>query len=65
MTPGPAVSKTVEALARAKRAMKIEPFHFVPTGWLQRSLSALRNHKTVETGGAGMILDLPAPAEFQ
>jgi three-Cys-motif partner protein len=34
---------TVEALARAKTGMKIELFYFVPTGWLQRSLSALRN----------------------
>jgi three-Cys-motif partner protein len=36
---------TVEALARAKSGMKIELFYFVPTGWLQRSLSALRNHQ--------------------
>jgi three-Cys-motif partner protein len=36
---------TVEALASAKKpsGMKIEQFYFVPTGWLQRSLSALKN----------------------
>jgi three-Cys-motif partner protein len=38
---------TVEALSSAKKGMKIELFYFVPTGWLQRSLSALRNRKTV------------------
>jgi three-Cys-motif partner protein len=35
---------TVQALAKAKSGMKIEQFYFVPTGWLQRSLSALKNH---------------------
>jgi three-Cys-motif partner protein len=34
---------TVETLARAKAGMKIELFYFVPTGWLQRALSALEN----------------------
>jgi len=37
---------TVEALARAKKNMKIELFYFVATGWLQRSLSALKNKET-------------------
>jgi len=39
---------TVEALAKAKSGMKIEQFYFVPTGWLQRSLSALENKSIVK-----------------
>lgn len=35
--------KTVEALARAKtQGLKIEQFYFVPTGWLRRSIAALK-----------------------
>lgn len=34
---------TVEALARAKTSEKIELMYFVPTGWLQRAISGLKD----------------------
>jgi three-Cys-motif partner protein len=39
---------TVQALARAKTTgMKIELFYFVPTGWLKRSIAAVKDKETV------------------
>jgi three-Cys-motif partner protein len=38
---------TVETLARAKSGMKIELFYFVPTGWLKRSIAALKDQSVV------------------
>ncbi len=40
---------TVQALARAKIGMKIELFYFVPTGWLKRSIAALKDKSILTT----------------
>jgi len=39
---------TVEALARHKRGMKIELFYFLATGWLDRSIAAVKRAHTAE-----------------
>jgi three-Cys-motif partner protein len=41
--------ETVVALAKAKKGMKIELFYFVPTGWLKRSIAALKDKSTMTT----------------
>lgn len=38
--------RTVEALSRHKTGNKIELFYFFPTGWVDRSLSAIRRPET-------------------
>jgi three-Cys-motif partner protein len=40
--------KTVEAVAHHKSSNKVEQFYFVPTGWLHRSLSGLKDGSTAE-----------------
>lgn len=39
--------ETVKKIAGHKSQMKIEIFYFVPTGWLARSISGLRNPETI------------------
>jgi three-Cys-motif partner protein len=39
--------RTVEVLSRHKRKTKIELFYFFPTGWIDRSLGALRAQQTI------------------
>lgn len=39
---------TVEAIARHKQTMKIEIFYFLATGWLDRSIAAVRKPETAE-----------------
>lgn len=39
---------TVEALAQHKKGMKIELFYFLATGWLDRSIAAVKRPKTAD-----------------
>lgn len=39
---------TVEKIAARKRGRKVELFYFVPTGWLNRSISGLRDFSVIE-----------------